>query len=160
VHSCCSTDHHNVLVLGAPVSFPHHISWQVDDVDDVGRGAHAMLEGSPQRHNLELLSKASLVTVFTFRDYDQRASFRTLTGVTIFRRLRDGSRISRDLHKFGQVNLLVLVGHCGRSRTLCTRTASENSACRCFYTSPNLEACRRGDAMLGAMTDPESQRFL
>jgi catechol 2,3-dioxygenase-like lactoylglutathione lyase family enzyme len=41
----CSTDHHNVLVLGAPVSFLHHTSWQVDDVDDVGRGACAMLEG-------------------------------------------------------------------------------------------------------------------
>ena len=35
----CSTDHHNVLVLAAPVSFLHHTSWQVDDVDDVGRGA-------------------------------------------------------------------------------------------------------------------------
>ena len=41
----CSTDHHNVLVLAAPVSFLHHTSWQVDDVDDVGRGACAMLEG-------------------------------------------------------------------------------------------------------------------
>ena len=41
----CSTDHHNVLVLAAPVSFLHHTSWQVDDVDDVGRGAFAMLEG-------------------------------------------------------------------------------------------------------------------
>lgn len=46
----CSTDHHNVLVLAAPVSFLHHTSWQVDDVDDVGRGAAAMLEGSPERH--------------------------------------------------------------------------------------------------------------
>jgi catechol 2,3-dioxygenase-like lactoylglutathione lyase family enzyme len=46
----CSTDHHNVLVLGAPVSFLHHTSWQVDDVDDVGRGACAMLEGRPERH--------------------------------------------------------------------------------------------------------------
>jgi catechol 2,3-dioxygenase-like lactoylglutathione lyase family enzyme len=35
----CSTDHHNVLVLAAPVNFLHHTSWQVDDVDDVGRGA-------------------------------------------------------------------------------------------------------------------------
>ena len=43
----CSTDHHNVLVLAAPVSFLHHTSWQVDDVDDVGRGAQAMLEGQP-----------------------------------------------------------------------------------------------------------------
>ena len=46
----CSTDHHNVLVLAAPVSFLHHTSWQVDDIDDVGRGAHAMLEGHPERH--------------------------------------------------------------------------------------------------------------
>jgi Glyoxalase/Bleomycin resistance protein/Dioxygenase superfamily len=46
----CSTDHHNVLVLAAPVNFLHHTSWQVDDVDDVGRGAFAMLEGRPERH--------------------------------------------------------------------------------------------------------------
>ncbi len=46
----CSTDHHNVLVLGAPVNFLHHTSWQVDDVDDVGRGAYAMLEDHPERH--------------------------------------------------------------------------------------------------------------
>jgi Glyoxalase/Bleomycin resistance protein/Dioxygenase superfamily len=46
----CSTDHHNVLVLGAPVSFLHHTSWQVDDVDEIGRGACAMLAGHPERH--------------------------------------------------------------------------------------------------------------
>jgi catechol 2,3-dioxygenase-like lactoylglutathione lyase family enzyme len=46
----CSTDHHNVLVLQAPVSFLHHTSWQVDDVDDVGRGACAMLHDHPERH--------------------------------------------------------------------------------------------------------------
>ncbi|GAA1845745.1 VOC family protein [Pseudonocardia ailaonensis] len=46
----CSTDHHNVLALAAPVGFLHHTSWQVDDVDDVGRGATAMLEGNPERH--------------------------------------------------------------------------------------------------------------
>jgi catechol 2,3-dioxygenase-like lactoylglutathione lyase family enzyme len=46
----CSTDHHNVLVLAAPVNFLHHTSWQVDDIDDVGRGAQAMLEGNPERH--------------------------------------------------------------------------------------------------------------
>ena len=46
----CSTDHHNVLVLAAPVSFLHHTSWQVDDIDDVGRGAQVMLEGNPERH--------------------------------------------------------------------------------------------------------------
>lgn len=46
----CSTEHHNVLVMAAPVNFMHHTSWQVNDIDDVGRGAHAMLDGNPQRH--------------------------------------------------------------------------------------------------------------
>ena len=46
----CSTDHHNVLVQQAPVRFLHHTSWQVDDVDEVGRGATAMLEADPERH--------------------------------------------------------------------------------------------------------------
>jgi hypothetical protein len=46
----CSTDHHNVLVMAAPVNFLHHTSWQVDDIDEVGRGAHAMLEDHPDRH--------------------------------------------------------------------------------------------------------------
>ncbi|MEU4897248.1 VOC family protein [Streptomyces sp. NPDC044780] len=46
----CSTDHHNILVQAAPVNFVHHTSWQVDDVDEVGRGAMQMLEGSPERH--------------------------------------------------------------------------------------------------------------
>jgi catechol 2,3-dioxygenase-like lactoylglutathione lyase family enzyme len=46
----CSTDHHNLLVLAAPVAFLHHTSWQVDDIDDVGRGASAMLDGHPERH--------------------------------------------------------------------------------------------------------------
>ena len=46
----CSEDHHNVLVLQSPVNYLHHTSWQVDDIDEVGRGAFAMLEGNPDRH--------------------------------------------------------------------------------------------------------------
>lgn len=46
----CSTDHHNLLVQRAPVPFLHHTSWQVDDIDEVGRGAMQMLEGHPERH--------------------------------------------------------------------------------------------------------------
>lgn len=46
----CSTDHHNVLVQAAPVPFLHHTSWEVDDVDEIGRGAHRMLDGHPERH--------------------------------------------------------------------------------------------------------------
>jgi catechol 2,3-dioxygenase-like lactoylglutathione lyase family enzyme len=46
----CSSDHHNLLVQRAPVPFLHHTSWIVDDVDEVGRGAHQMLAADPARH--------------------------------------------------------------------------------------------------------------
>jgi len=46
----CSSEHHNILVLAAPVNFLHHTSWQVDDVDEIGRGATRMLEENPERH--------------------------------------------------------------------------------------------------------------
>jgi len=46
----CSSDHHNLLIQAAPVQFVHHTSWQVDDVDEIGRGAKAMLDGDPERH--------------------------------------------------------------------------------------------------------------
>jgi hypothetical protein len=46
----CSPDHHNVFVQAAPVNFLHHTAWQVEDVDEVGRGAMAMLAEHPERH--------------------------------------------------------------------------------------------------------------
>ncbi|GAA5040622.1 catechol 2,3-dioxygenase-like lactoylglutathione lyase family enzyme [Thermocatellispora tengchongensis] len=46
----CSTDHHNLLVARAPVPYLHHTAWEVADVDEIGRGATAMLEGHPERH--------------------------------------------------------------------------------------------------------------
>lgn len=46
----CSTDHHNLLVQPAPVPLLHHTSWQVDDVDEIGRAARAMLATDPGRH--------------------------------------------------------------------------------------------------------------
>jgi len=46
----CSTDHHNVLVQATAVSFLHHTAWEVDDVDEVGRGATAMPQEHPERH--------------------------------------------------------------------------------------------------------------
>ena len=46
----CSTDHHNLMVQRAPYRFMHHTSWQVDDIDEVGRGAARMLEADPRRH--------------------------------------------------------------------------------------------------------------
>lgn len=46
----CSTDHHNILIQRAPVPFLHHTSWQVDDVDEIGRGAADVLADHPERH--------------------------------------------------------------------------------------------------------------
>src|SRR3984893_17397954 len=46
----CSADHHNLLVQAAPIQFLHHTSWQVDDVDEIGRGATALLNKDPGRN--------------------------------------------------------------------------------------------------------------
>ena len=46
----CSTDHHNLLIQRAPVQFLHHTSWQVEDVDEIGLGAQAVLAKDPARH--------------------------------------------------------------------------------------------------------------
>jgi catechol 2,3-dioxygenase-like lactoylglutathione lyase family enzyme len=46
----CSTEHHNVVVGTSAVNYMHHSSWEVTDVDEIGRGAQAVLEGHPERH--------------------------------------------------------------------------------------------------------------
>jgi catechol 2,3-dioxygenase-like lactoylglutathione lyase family enzyme len=46
----CSDDHHNLLIQKAPVQFLHHTSWQVEHVDEIGLGAHALLAKDPARH--------------------------------------------------------------------------------------------------------------
>ncbi|WP_327111255.1 VOC family protein [Streptomyces sp. NBC_01341] len=46
----CSSDHHNLAVQAAPVPFMHHSSWEVDDVDEIGRGAESLLADHPERH--------------------------------------------------------------------------------------------------------------
>jgi catechol 2,3-dioxygenase-like lactoylglutathione lyase family enzyme len=45
----CSTDHHNVGLINAPVPFFHHSSWQVNDVDEIGQGAQNLLAVDPSR---------------------------------------------------------------------------------------------------------------
>lgn len=45
----CSTDHHNLGIFGGPATFPHHTSWQVDDVDDIGRAAEDLLAADEGR---------------------------------------------------------------------------------------------------------------
>ena len=46
----CTTDHHNLLVLRSEAVYLHHTAWEVEDIDEVGRGATAMIEDHPERH--------------------------------------------------------------------------------------------------------------
>ncbi|MCX6458993.1 MAG: VOC family protein [Actinobacteria bacterium] len=45
----CSEDHHNIGIFGGDATYPHHSSWQVDDVDDIGRGAEDLLNADENR---------------------------------------------------------------------------------------------------------------
>lgn len=46
----CSTDHHNLLIQQGPFATLHHVAWEMDDVDAVGRAAAQMLAADPSRH--------------------------------------------------------------------------------------------------------------
>ena len=46
----CGPVHHNLAVQAAPVAYPHHIAFEVDDIDDVVRGGQAMVDTDPDRH--------------------------------------------------------------------------------------------------------------
>lgn len=47
--SRCGEVHHNLAVQAAPVSFVHHVAFEVDSVDDVVRGGSAMVQSDPER---------------------------------------------------------------------------------------------------------------
>ncbi len=46
----CSDWHHNLMLQQGPAPFLHHIAFEVDDVDEVGRAATHMLERDPACH--------------------------------------------------------------------------------------------------------------
>lgn len=46
----CSTDHHNVAVVDAPVPMLQHYSWECDDIDHVGHAATGLIRTDPSRH--------------------------------------------------------------------------------------------------------------
>ncbi|MEM9651165.1 MAG: VOC family protein [Actinomycetota bacterium] len=46
----CSDVHHNFAIQAGPVAFPHHIAFEMDEVDDVVRGGMAMVDADPDRH--------------------------------------------------------------------------------------------------------------
>ena len=46
----CSTDHHNVALVGSPVPMLQHYSWECDDVDHVGHTATKLVRADESRH--------------------------------------------------------------------------------------------------------------
>ena len=46
----CSSDHHNVGLMHAPVPFFHHSSWEVEDIDAIGSGAQHLLAIDAKRN--------------------------------------------------------------------------------------------------------------
>jgi catechol 2,3-dioxygenase-like lactoylglutathione lyase family enzyme len=46
----CGEVHHNLAIQAAPIAYPHHVAFEVDDVDDVVRGGQAMVDADPDRH--------------------------------------------------------------------------------------------------------------
>jgi len=45
----CSEVHHNLAIQTAPVAYPHHIAFEVDDIDDVVRAGQHMVDVDPDR---------------------------------------------------------------------------------------------------------------
>ncbi|WP_229123305.1 VOC family protein [Enemella evansiae] len=73
----CSNDHHNFLALAAPVSYLHHSSWQVDDIDDVGRG-HRDAGGQPGAAHLGAGSALCRVKLLLVSQGSRRELLRVL----------------------------------------------------------------------------------
>jgi catechol 2,3-dioxygenase-like lactoylglutathione lyase family enzyme len=46
----CSELHHNLALQAGPVAYPHHIAFEMDEIDDVVRGGQRMVDADPDRH--------------------------------------------------------------------------------------------------------------
>ena len=44
------TDHHNIVLLPAPMTLLHHTAWKVRTVDEIGYGGSRMIDNHPERH--------------------------------------------------------------------------------------------------------------
>lgn len=44
------TDHHNIVLLPAPMTLLHHTAWKVRNVDEIGYGGSQMIANHPERH--------------------------------------------------------------------------------------------------------------
>ncbi len=46
----CGALHHNLAIQAGPAAYPHHIAFEMDDIDDVVRGGQFMVDQDPDRH--------------------------------------------------------------------------------------------------------------
>lgn len=60
------TDHHNVVLLPAPMTLLHHTAWKVHDVDQIGYGGSRMIANHPERHAWGLGRHAASANYFWY----------------------------------------------------------------------------------------------
>ncbi|WP_103356012.1 VOC family protein [Amycolatopsis sp. CA-128772] len=60
------TDHHNVVLLPAPMTLLHHTAWKVRGVDEIGYGGSRMIENHPERHAWGLGRHAASANYFWY----------------------------------------------------------------------------------------------
>ena len=46
----CGALHHNLAIQAGPAAYPHHIAFEMDNIDDVVRGGQFMVDQDPERH--------------------------------------------------------------------------------------------------------------
>jgi catechol 2,3-dioxygenase-like lactoylglutathione lyase family enzyme len=60
------TDHHNIVVVPAPVTVLHHTAWKVRSVDEIGYGGAQMVRSHPERHAWGLGRHAASANYFWY----------------------------------------------------------------------------------------------
>lgn len=60
------TDHHNIVVVPAPMTVLHHTAWKVRSVDEIGYGGAQMVRRHPERHAWGLGRHAASANYFWY----------------------------------------------------------------------------------------------
>ena len=60
------TDHHNIVLLPAPMTLLHHTAWKVRNVDEIGYGGTRMIDNHPERHAWGLGRHAASANYFWY----------------------------------------------------------------------------------------------
>ena len=60
------TDHHNIVVVPAPMTVLHHTAWKVRSVDEIGYGGAQMVRHHPERHAWGLGRHAASANYFWY----------------------------------------------------------------------------------------------